>query len=122
LAAARGAPDGALVLANYNDSDTLYAHRRNVEGYAAALEAFDAGVPALEAALRPGDLAILTADHGCDPTWRSTDHTREHVPVLAFGPGFTPRPLGCRASFADIGQSAAAHLGLAKLDHGVSFV
>src|SRR5262249_37289059 len=102
--------------------DTLYGHRRDVVGYAAALEAFDARLPELRRALRPGDLVVLSADHGCDPTWRGTDHTREHVPVLAFGPGLTPGPLGRRDGFADIGQSIALHLGIAPLDHGRSFL
>jgi phosphopentomutase len=121
LAAARRAADGALVFANFNDFDTLYGHRRDVDGYAAALEAFDGRLAEIEAALRPGDLAIITADHGCDPTYRGTDHTREHVPVLAFGPGVAPRPLGCRDTFADIGQTVAAHLGIPPLDHGKAF-
>lgn len=114
------APDGAIVFANFVDFDTLFGHRRNVPGYAAALEAFDRRVPAFEAALRPGDLALLTADHGCDPTWRGTDHTREHVPVLFFGPGVRPGPLGRRDSFADMGQTIAGHLGLDALDHGAA--
>ena len=70
---------------NFVDFDTLYGHRRNVAGYAAALEAFDTRLPELEKALQPGDLAVITADHGCDPTWTGSDHTRENVPVLAFG-------------------------------------
>jgi phosphopentomutase len=121
LEAAESTSDRTLVFANFNDFDTLYGHRRDVAGYAAALEAFDAMLPRLEAALRPGDLVVLTADHGCDPTYAGTDHTREHVPVLAFGPGVEPRPLGRRDSFADIGQSIARHLGLAPLPHGVAF-
>ena len=120
--AVRGAPEGALAFANFNDFDTLFGHRRDVAGYAASLEAFDAMLPPFIAALRPGDVAILTADHGCDPTWRGTDHTREHVPVLAFGPEVAARPLGRRASIADIGQSLARHLGLAPLEHGTAFL
>jgi phosphopentomutase len=116
------APDDALVFANFNDFDTLYGHRRDVAGYAGALEAFDAALPGFIAVLRRGDLAVITADHGCDPTWRGTDHTREHVPVLAFGPEIAPRRLGRRESFADIGQSLARHLGLAPLEHGTSFL
>jgi phosphopentomutase len=118
LSAAGEAPDGSLVFANFVDFDTLYGHRRDVAGYAAALEEFDARLPELEAAMRPGDAAVITADHGCDPTWRGTDHTREHVPVLAFGPAVRPGPLGRRESFADIGQSLAHHLGVAALPHG----
>ncbi|MBV8649815.1 MAG: phosphopentomutase [Alphaproteobacteria bacterium] len=122
LSTVRDAPNRSLILANFNDFDTLFGHRRDPAGYAAALEAFDLRLAELSAALRSGDLAIITADHGCDPTWRGTDHTREHVPVLAFGPGVTPRPLGRRESFADIGQSVAHHLGLPALPHGTSFV
>jgi phosphopentomutase len=118
LAEAASAPDGALVFANLVDFDTLYGHRRDVPGYAAALEAFDARLPELRAALRPGDLALITADHGCDPTWAGSDHTRELVPMLWFGPGVAPRDLGRRASFADMGQTIARHLGIGPLAHG----
>jgi phosphopentomutase len=117
LAEAANAPDGTLVFANLVDFDTLYGHRRDVPGYAAALEAFDARLPELRAALRPGDLALITADHGCDPTWQGTDHTRELVPMLWFGPGIAPRALGRRETFADMGQTVARHLGL-SLAHG----
>jgi phosphopentomutase len=119
--AAADAPDRSLVFANFNDFDTLYGHRRDVAGYAAALEDFDAALPAFRTALRPGDLAIITADHGCDPTWHGTDHTRENVPVLAFGPDVAARPLGRRDGFADIGQTLARHLGVAALPHGIAF-
>lgn len=116
------APDGALVVANFNDFDTLYGHRRDVAGYAGALEAFDGFVPKLEAMLRPGDLMVLSADHGCDPSFGGSDHTREHVPVIAFGPGVKPGPIGRRDSFADIGQSLAQHLGLPPLSAGKAFL
>jgi phosphopentomutase len=109
--------DNTLVFANFVDFDTLFGHRRDVPGYAAALEAFDARLPELRAALRPGDLALITADHGCDPTWHGTDHTRELVPMLWFGPGIAPRDLGRRDTFADMGQTVARHLGL-SLAHG----
>ncbi len=114
--------DGDLIFTNLVDFDSLYGHRRDVPGYAAALEAIDKRIPQLEAALRPGDLAVITADHGNDPTWTGTDHTREHVPILAFGPGFAPRSIGRRKTFADIGESVAAHLGLAPGPHGTSFL
>lgn len=122
LEAAKTAPDGALVFTNFVDFDTLFGHRRDVAGYAAALEAFDRQLPTFEALLQPGDLAVITADHGCDPTWPGSDHTREHVPVLAFGPEVTPGSLGRRESFADIGQTLARHLGIAPLDHGTDFL
>jgi phosphopentomutase len=112
LAAAPHLPDGALLFANLVDFDTLYGHRRDVAGYAAALEAFDARLPAMLAMLREGDLLIVTADHGCDPTWRGTDHTREHVPILVAGPRLRPGRIGRRETFADIGKTVAEHLGL----------
>ncbi len=116
------AGEGTLIFTNFVDFDTLYGHRRDVAGYAQALEDFDRRLPALEERLEPGDIALITADHGCDPTWAGTDHTREHVPVLMFGPTVRPRDLGRRASFADIGQTLAAHLGLAPLAHGTGFL
>jgi len=122
LAAIESAGDGDLVFANLVDFDMLYGHRRDVAGYAAALEAFDARVPEIEAALRSGDLVIITADHGCDPTWRGTDHTREQVPILAFGPGLPGKDIGARRSFADIGETIAAHLGLTPGRHGRRFL
>ena len=118
LAETEAALDNALVLANRVDFNMLYGHRRDVPGYADALETFDARLPEFEAAMRPGDLALITADHGCDPTYPGTDHTREHVPVLFFGPGIAAGDLGQRDSFADMGQTIAGHLGLAPLKHG----
>jgi len=112
------APDGSIIFVNFVDFDTLFGHRRNVAGYAAALEAFDRRLPTLEHRLHPGDLVLMTADHGCDPTWAGTDHTREHVPVLFFGPGIRPVSLGRREGFADMGQTIARHLGLGALGHG----
>jgi phosphopentomutase len=120
LDAVRQAGDRGLVFANLVDFDMLYGHRRDIAGYAAALEAFDRRLPELEALLQPDDLVLLTADHGCDPTWPGSDHTREHVPMLWFGPGVKPRDLGRRASFADMGQTLAAHFGIAPLKHGVA--
>jgi phosphopentomutase len=96
----------------------VYGHRRDLFGYASALEAFDARLPELFAALRQGDLLVLSADHGCDPTWPGSDHTRECIPALAFGPGYAPRALGRRDSFADLGQGMATHLGLPPLAAG----
>jgi len=121
LAAAASAPEGGLVFTNFVDFDMLWGHRRDIAGYAAALEQFDRRLPELERALAPGDLVLMTADHGNDPTWRGTDHTREQVPIVGFGPGVGPRNIGARASFADIGQTLAAHLGIAKLAEGTAF-
>ncbi len=115
-------PDGGFLFANFIDFDSLYGHRRDVAGYAAALEAFDRRLPEVTARLRPGDLVVITADHGCDPTFRGTDHTREHVPVLGFGPGIVGRDIGRRSSFADVAASVARHLGLPPVGPGVSFV
>ncbi|SEA36383.1 phosphopentomutase [Rubrimonas cliftonensis] len=115
------AKDGALIFVNLVEFDSLYGHRRDAPGYAAALERFDAALPRIEAALGPGDLLILTADHGNDPTWAGTDHTREMVPILCAGPGLAPRALG-RRRFADVGETAAAALGLARGEHGESFL
>ncbi|GGB57524.1 phosphopentomutase [Roseibium aquae] len=116
------AGDGDLVFANFIDFDSLYGHRRDVAGYAAALEHFDRRLPDMMARLKPGDLLILTADHGCDPTWTGTDHTREHVPVVGTGPGIPAKAIGGRSTFADIGESIARHLGIAPGRHGESFL
>lgn len=122
LAAMEAAGAGALIFTNFVDFDTLYGHRRDVAGYAGALEAFDARLPELEARMRPGDLAVMTADHGCDPTWPGSDHTREYVPAVFFGPGVAPGERGRRDSFADIGQTLARHLGCAPLAAGESLL
>ncbi|MGH8122970.1 MAG: phosphopentomutase [Rudaea sp.] len=122
LSAMTQAGDGSLIATNFVDFDMLYGHRRDVFGYAAALEALDARLPQLLHALRPGDLLAISADHGCDPTWPGSDHTRECVPALVFGPRLLPRAVGRRDSFADIGQSMAAHLGLPPLAAGQSFL
>ena len=122
LSAIAEAGDGDFVFANFVDFDTNFGHRRDVPGYAAALEAFDHRVPEALAALRPGDLLIFTADHGCDPTWKGTDHTRERVAIVGAGPGIAPVNVGVRKTFADIGETVAAHLGLAPGSHGTSFL
>lgn len=118
LDAVAQAPDGAMIFTNFVDFDMLYGHRRDAEGYARALEAFDVRLPELEAQLRAGDMVVITADHGCDPCFAGTDHTREYVPAILFGPAVSPGAAGRRDSFADIGQTIAAHLGIAPLDHG----
>ena len=122
LAALKTAPAKSLIFPNFVDFDQNYGHRRDVSGYAKALEDFDARLPELEAMLQAGDRVFITADHGCDPTWPGTEHTREHVPVICFGPGIQGGSIGTRHTFADIGQSIASHLGLAKLDYGESFL
>jgi phosphopentomutase len=112
--------DGGLLFANFIDFDTLYGHRRDVAGYAAALEAFDARLPEIIRRLKADDLLIITADHGCDPTWRGTDHTREQVPILVAG-GRQPFQIGKRCGFADIAATIAQHLELPPPHHGRPF-
>lgn len=119
---AKNAPDHSITFVNLVDFDMVYGHRRDVVGYAKALEDFDRWLPSLEKNFKSGDLAILTADHGCDPTWKGSDHTREHVPVLAFGPAVKAGPIGKRETFADIGQTLAKHLGLPPLKYGKAFL
>jgi len=122
LHALRETADGGLLFANLVDFDTEFGHRRDVAGYAACLEAFDARLPELASALRANDFCVLTADHGNDPTWLGYDHTREHVPILAFGGGAAPGPIGARASLADIAETVAHRLGLPAGAHGKSWL
>ncbi len=122
LDAMRNAGDRTIVFTNFVDFDMLYGHRRDVEGYANALEYLDTRLPEIIDLMGEGDLLILCADHGCDPTWLGSDHTREHIPVLAYGAGIAPGSLGRRDTFADIGQSLAKHFGLSPMDYGVSFI
>jgi len=111
-----------LIFVNLVDFDQLYGHRNDVEGYAAALEAVDAWVPQLMGDLAPDDLVVFTADHGCDPTTPSTDHTREYAPLLAYGPGVRKSVnLGVRASLSDIGQTIAENFGT-HIEEGISFL
>jgi phosphopentomutase len=121
LAAMEETPEG-LIFVNLLDFDQQYGHRNDREGYGAALEQFDAWVPQLEAALAEDDLALVTADHGCDPTVPGTDHTREYVPLVAAGRQVRRgADLGLRDTLSDIGQSVANNFG-ARLDHGNSFL
>lgn len=122
LSAMRDCRQGDLVFANFVDFDTEYGHRRDVPGYAAALEAFDRRLPEAFALLQPRDILILTADHGCDPTFRGTDHTRERVPVIGAGPGLMAANIGLRPTFADIGETVAEFLGLGRGKYGTSFL
>jgi phosphopentomutase len=115
----REAEDGSLTFANFVEFDTLYGHPRDVSGYARALEGFDAALPRFLETLGPGDLAIFTADHGNDPTFRGTEHTRERVPVIGYGLG--THPVGLRG-FVDVGASVAAHLEVAAQGPGQSFL
>ena len=114
--------DRGLIFVNLVDFDQQYGHRNDVEGYGNALEEFDRWLPSLRAALRPDDLAILTADHGCDPTTPSTDHSREYTPLLVFGPNVKAGvDLGLRGTLSDIGQTVAENYGTA-IEQGTSFL
>lgn len=116
------AADRALIMTNFVDFDSEYGHRRDVAGYAGALELFDSLLPELISRMRQDDLLVITADHGNDPTWPGTDHTREQVPILVFSPILPPGEIGIRSSFADIGETIAAWLGLSPGPHGKSFL
>ena len=121
LATMNTLPEG-LIFVNLVDFDMLYGHRNDVEGYAAALEEVDRWLPSLEERLLSGDLVIFTADHGCDPTTPSTDHSREYVPLLVYGPESNKGVnLGIRASLSDIGQTVAENFGV-EIEKGASFL
>ncbi|SEQ62339.1 phosphopentomutase [Faunimonas pinastri] len=122
LKAAAMAGEGDLVFTNFIDFDQIYGHRRDIAGYAACLEEFDRRLPELEALLRPGDLVVLTADHGNDPAFRGSDHTRENIPLMLFGPGIEGRYAGHRSSYTDVAQTIARHLGLPEMPHGTSIL
>ena len=119
---AMGDTSTGLIYVNLVDFDQLFGHRNDVEGYAKALEEADAWLPSLEAKLAPSDLVIITADHGCDPTTPSTDHSREYVPLLVFGPSAKKGVnLGLRSSLSDIGQTVAENFDV-KISKGESFL
>lgn len=118
----RGDSDG-LIFTNLVDFDMLYGHRRDVAGYGAVLEYFDSRLPEIMAAMKPDDLLIITADHGCDPAFSGTDHTREYIPILAYGKSVKSGVnLGARETFADIGASVYDYLGLGEWPCGTSFM
>ena len=114
--------EDTLIFANLIDFDMKYGHRNDPEGYGQALERFDKKLPEILAALRPNDLLILTADHGCDPTTPSTDHSREYVPLIVYGANTKPVNLGTRATFADITATIFDGLGHGKWNIGESFL
>ncbi|RNM19757.1 phosphopentomutase [Dickeya undicola] len=116
------AGDDTIVFTNFVDFDSSYGHRRDIAGYAAALELFDRRLPEMLSRVTGDDILILTADHGCDPSWPGTDHTREHVPVLIYGPKVTPGDRGHRTTFADIGQTVTGYFGLSPMDYGQSIL
>ncbi len=121
LSEGRVAPDNSLIFTNFVDFDMLYGHRRNLEGYAKALEYFDERLPEIVNVMREDDVAFIVADHGNDPTAKGTDHTREQIPVLMFGKKLESGYVGTRDTFADVGQTVAEILGL-KIDEGKSFL
>ncbi len=122
LEALESAPNNSLIFTNFVDFDSAFGHRRDTIGYAKALEELDARLPELDALLQKNDLVVITADHGCDPTFPGTDHTREHVPVIFYGANFPSKFIGRRDSFADVGQSIAKYLNINPLDYGISFI
>ena len=122
LDALDSADDRSIIFTNFVDFDMLYGHRRDVLGYADALEYFDRRLPELLDAMREDDILFITADHGCDPTWQGSDHTREHIPVIACGARLEAGSIGKRESFADIGQTIAAFFELPPMDYGTSFL
>ncbi|MFA6303638.1 MAG: phosphopentomutase [Legionella sp.] len=122
IEAFKTAPAGSLTFTNFVDFDSSYGHRRDVTGYAHALEQFDSRLNELQALLQDDDIVVIAADHGCDPTFPGSDHTREHIPVLVFGPKLKGKFIGRRDTFADIGQSLAQHLQINDLPFGISFL
>jgi phosphopentomutase len=114
-------PFRGLLFVNLVDMDQLYGHRRDARGYAAALEAFDAWLPEALALVGPRDALFITGDHGNDPTWRGSDHTREMAPLLVAGPGVTSADLGVRQAFADVGATLAELFAIPSLGNGTSF-
>ena len=122
LQEAKTAPDFSVVFTNFVDFDMVWGHRRDVEGYAKGLEYFDTRLPDLAAQLDENDIVFITADHGCDPTYTGTDHTREHVPVIMFGKNVKPQFIGRRDTYADLGQTLADYFKLPPLAVGKSFL
>ena len=122
LKVADEAGDKSLTFVNFVDFDQAFGHRRDVAGYSNALHEMDARLPEFMAKLQPGDLCVITADHGCDPSWPGSDHTREHIPMIFFGPGVAPRALPVSETFSDIGATLAKHLGVPPLSNGTALL
>ena len=122
LEAFQTASDRSLVFTNFVDFDMLYGHRRDIAGYADALEYFDSRLPEMLDLMDYEDILIISADHGCDPSWPGSDHTREHIPVLVYGSNVSTGSLGRLDTFADIGQSLASYFDLPPMDYGTSFL
>ncbi len=111
-----------LIFTNLVEFDSSWGHRRDAKGYGRGLEEFDGRLPEIMSAMDEEDILIINADHGCDPTFKGTDHTREYIPVLVYGSGIKPVNFGTRSSFADIGQTIADYLGAKPIDNGKSFL
>jgi phosphopentomutase len=122
IGSALGAMPRGFLFANILEFDQAWGHRNDVAGFLGGLRELDRALPGMLARVREEDLVIFTADHGNDPTTPSTDHSRERVPLLVYGPRLRPVSLGERATFADIGQTVAEYLGAAPLDAGQSFL
>lgn len=122
LQTVRSATPDALIFTNFVDFDMVYGHRRDVVGYAKGLEYFDSRLPELFALLKDEDIVFITADHGCDPTYVGTDHTREQVPVIMFGKKVMTEDIGQRQTYADIAQTICSHYGLSPMKYGESFL
>ncbi|MGL5335551.1 MAG: phosphopentomutase [Enterovibrio sp.] len=120
ISALKEAGDNSMVFTNFVDFDSHYGHRRDVAGYAAALEYFDRRLPEILAHITPDDLLIITADHGCDPSWQGSDHTREHIPVLMQNRALQAGSIGGRETFSDIGQTIATYFKLTPMEYGKS--
>lgn len=118
----KSAGENSIVFTNFVNFDADFGHRRDVAGYAKGLEYFDSRLPELFALMQEGDLLFFTADHGCDPTWAGSDHTRENIPVLMYGKQVPTQFLGARETFADIGQTIAGHFGLSPMEYGKSII
>jgi len=122
LKAQQTAPANSIVFTNFVDFDSSYGHRRDIAGYAGALEYFDTCLPEFIAQMAEGDMLVLTADHGCDPSWPGSDHTREHIPAIFYSPSMAGGSIGKRETFADIGQTIATYLNLPALEYGKSVI
>lgn len=114
------AKNNTVIFTNFVDFDSVWGHRRDVSGYAKGLEFFDSKLSEMINLVKEKDLFILTADHGCDPTWKGTDHTRENIPILIYAPGKKINFLGYRDTFSDIGQTIAKHFSLSDMKYGKS--
>jgi phosphopentomutase len=122
LEVADEAPEKSLSFVNFVDFDMHFGHRRDVAGYSNALHELDARLPEFMAKLKDGDLVVITADHGCDPTAPGSDHTREHIPMIFFGPNVKPQELPIASTFSDIGATLAKHLGVKPLSNGTALL